>query len=295
MKYISGLFASLLVAVSSGAVAAPTGNVNVVGNTDNPSDVDVFAYNLNSAAGNDPTITTGQDRVMVRLSSANHYVQVLTAYNATTKAETWTNLASGNAIPTAVFATPGTTAYFRVVNIAATNDPSVQYTLTLSNPPNTNINSSIVSNDGLSYTPWTFFGIEARTSITFSGTMVDQYGAIVPYSPQYLSLRHASGTTEMLIQTNASGWYNQTLTFPRCTGGGMILGAASNTPTPLTYNYPERDPVPWYNYYSSAPWYSAWPMLDSIPSFSDPFGFAPQGPSAGQIQNGAFGFNQDCN
>ena len=141
-----------------------------------------------------------------------------------------------------IFSTPGATNYFRVVNIATTNDPSVQYTLTLSNPPHRTSNSNIVSDNGLVYTPISYFGIEARTSITFSGTMVDQYGVVVPYSPQYLSLKHSSGTTEMLVQTNSAGWYSQTLTLPKCSGGGMILGAASSTP--VGYNYPERVPAP---------------------------------------------------
>jgi hypothetical protein len=155
--------------------------------------------------------------------------------------------------------------------------PSLQYTLYLSNPPHTFLGGSIVSNDGVFDG---FYGIEARTSITFSGTMVDQYMNPVPFSPQTLSIGHISGKVINQIQANASGWYSHTVTFPRCTGGGMYLGAGVGS---------------FYLYTDTGPWYSAWPMLDSIPSSSDIFGMNPLGPSAGLLQAGAYGFNQDCN
>jgi hypothetical protein len=270
-----------------------TGNVNVTGTIDNPNDVDVFAYTLNDADGNDPGTPGGQERVMIRLDSLNHAVQVLTAFNPTTQAETWALAAYGDGEAYAIFADPGTTQYFRVINTAPTNDPELEYTLYLSNPPHNILGSNIVSNDGLSYTPWTYFGIEARTSITFSGTMTDQYGVAVPYSPQTLSVSHASGKTIDQIQANATGWYNHTVIFPRCTGGGLILGAASSTP--VGFNYPSPDPARYYFYIEGGPWYSAWPMLDSVPGPTDVFGMNPAGTTGGIIQAGAFGFNQDCN
>jgi len=292
MKHIFSFFFISLFSLHALAQTA-TGNVKVKGTIDNPNDVDVYAYTLNPANGNDPATLGGQERVMIRMDSPNHVVQLLTAYNPTTQAETWTLVAYGDGAAWAIFADPGTTQYFRVINIAATNNPNLEYNLYLSNPPHTYSGGGIVSNDGLSYTPWTFFGIEARTSITFSGTMRDQYGAIVPFSPQVLSVSHASGKIIQEIQSNEYGWYNHTVTFPRCTGGGMILGAASGTP--VGYNYPERSPIPYYLFTQNGPWYSAWPMLDSIPDEDDVFGMDPRGITGGQIQNGAFGFNQDCN
>jgi hypothetical protein len=293
MKNIFRLFIAVICSYSALANALATGNISVTGTIDNPGDVDVYAYTLNAANGNDPQVLGGQNRVMIRMASPNHSVQVLTAYNATTQAETWATAANGDGAAYIIFADPGSTQYFRVVNIAATNDPNLQYKLYLSNPPHTSLGGNISSSDGLSYTPWTFFGIEARTSITFSGTMVDQYYAPVPFSPQVLSLGHASGKIIRQIQADAAGWYSYVLTFPRCTGGGMILGAAANTP--VGTNYPERTPTPNYFYSDNVPWYSAWPMLDSFVSPSDPFGMQPYGPSPGVLQAGAFGFNQDCN
>ena len=122
---------------------------------------------------------------------------------------------------------------------------------------------------------------------------MDQYGAAVPFSPQTLSVGHASGKIIKQIQANASGWYSDTITFPRCTGGGMFLGAASSTP--VGYNYPAPTPIRIYFYSDAGPWYAAWPMLDSIPSFTDPFGMNPVGPGTRKLPNRAMSFNQDCN
>ncbi len=284
------LGATLFSLCSAGAIAAGTGNVNVTGTIDNPSDVDVYAYTVNDEAGESGE---AQDRVMIYLDSPNHQVQKLVAYDSTTQAETWATVAlgdDGNARITP--APPGSIQYFRVVNVAATNDPNLEYTLYLSNPPFRVRNSNIVSNDGLSYGPWTYFGIEARRSITFSGTMVDQYGTAVPFSPQTLSVGHIAGKEIDQIHTNASGWYNHTVTFPACTGGGMHFGAASSTPS--GYHYPEKAD-PYYFFFEVGPWYAHWPMMNGPRTAEDPFGMDPRFYGMNGEILGAFGFNQDCN
>lgn len=50
-----------------------------------------------------------------------------------------------------------------------------------------------------------------------------------------------------------------------------------------------------YDYLDVGPWYSAWPILDSVPDATDVFGMDPLGPTGGLLQNGAYGFNQSCN
>ncbi len=98
----------------------------------------------------------------------------------------------------------------------------------------------------------------------------------MPFSPQTLTVKHGSGEELDNIVAGSTGWYSHTVTFPPCTGGGMIINAA---------------PGAFYTYFNAGGWYSKWPMLDNEPDQQDPFGMDP----SGTFRAGAYGFNQDCN
>lgn len=194
------------------AYATPVnGNKSMVGNTDNAGDYDYFAY----------TTETDQSKLAVNLISANHSIQVLNG-------STWM---AANGLTFNV--STNTTYYFRVFNIAATNNVSVTYNLVLSYPVESLANAQVTNNENLTNIGW---GLEVFSKITFTGTAVDSKQRIVPYGAVNLSFNSVIGTTTYTYKSGANGAVNYTMTFTPCTGGGYY-GSGINSSSPPSFLY----------------------------------------------------------
>ncbi|AQT61462.1 hypothetical protein [Cellvibrio sp. PSBB023] len=182
-----------------------SGNYVVTGNSDNPNDRDVFAY----TAGSTQTV------VQVRLTSTAHTLQVASG-------SSWVNLTPNGQTVSLTLPSAGATVYFQVrPTVGTTVNPLISYQLSMSNPPASIINYSVVGD----VQPGWFPGTEVSTALTFNGTVVDQFNHAVPFAQNVVVRARTAeeGTVTESAPANASGNYSHTINLPECFGGETML------------------------------------------------------------------------
>jgi hypothetical protein len=188
------------------AYATPvTGNKALIGNTDNAGDFDYYIYTTDST----------QQFLAINLTSTNHAVQVLSGSTWVAASGTYSVSANSN-------------VYVRVFNTAATNNPSVNYTLVLSYPVESLGNASVTNDENLTNIGW---GLEVFSRIKFSGIAYDSKQRPVPFGVVRLRYIGVMGTTTYDYKSDVNGIVNYTMSFTKCTGGGYY-GTGINGQTP---------------------------------------------------------------
>lgn len=180
------------------------GNFVVTGNSDNPNDRDVFAY----------TAAPTQTEVHVRLNSSVHTLQVASG-------STWVTLTPNEETVALTLPSAGATIYLQVrPTVGTTVNPLINYQLIMSNPPAIEINYSVVGD----VQPGWYPGTEINSALTFNGTVIDQFGNVVPFANNMIvEVTSEDGVFLETASVNSSGNYSHTVNIPGCFSGTTEL------------------------------------------------------------------------
>ncbi len=197
------------------------GNQIMTGNTDHNSDIDYYVY----------TTAADQSELDVTFNSSNHVAQYVNSSG------NWSALnASGT---TAFQVNPNGNYYFRVINTAATNNPLVNYQLSLTRKAEFIGNAQVTNDENLTNV---CCGLDAHSRINFTGYAQDANHVTVPYGKVRLRVYAVGGEIVTRdVTANSNGYFDETLNFTPCTGGGYY-GQGSGATSPPAFWYLGMDP-----------------------------------------------------